>query len=379
MASSVNDADLSARFAERFGATPRVFRAPGRINIIGEHVDYCDGLVLPAAIDRWCSVAAAANGSDVLRVAAIDVDAEATLDLGALTPRKDWSDYVAGVAQVLRREGIAVPGVDLMVTSDVPIGAGVSSSAALEVAVLLALLALAGVADVPRVQLTRWAQAAENDFVGMPCGIMDQFASVHGVAGHALRLDCRTLEATPVALPESAAFVLVNSMQRHALVDGGYAERRADCETAAAALGASLRDVTLAQLAAAALPERPAKRARHVVSEIARVDAAVAALAAGDLPGLGRLLDASHASLSADMAVSTAALDTLAACARRVPGVYGARMMGGGFGGSVLALVDAARAHAAQGAIVAGYAAATGVAANAMLVRAGDGAGEVVP
>ena len=295
----------------------------------------------------------------------------------ALAPRGDWSDYVAGVAHVLRREGIALPGADLMLTSSVPIGAGVSSSAALEVAVLLALLALAGVDDVPRLQLARWAQAAENDFVGMPCGIMDQFASVHGVAGHALRLDCRSLAATPVALPDAAAFVLVDSMQRHALVDGGYAERRADCETAAAALGASLRDVSMAQLAAAALPARAAQRARHVIGEIARVDAAVAALAAGDLPGLGRLLDASHASLATDMAVSTAALDTLAAGARGVPGVYGARMMGGGFGGSVLALVDAAQAAAAMDAIVAAYAAVTGVAADAMLVRAGDGAGEV--
>ena len=132
----MNETALSIRFAARFGATPRLFRAPGRINIIGEHVDYCDGLVLPAAIDRWCRVAAAANSSDVLRVEAIDIDAEASLDLGALAPRKDWSDYVAGVAQVLRRDGIAVPGADLMITSDVPIGAGVSSSAALEVAVL---------------------------------------------------------------------------------------------------------------------------------------------------------------------------------------------------------------------------------------------------
>ena len=378
MAPRVNETDLSARFAARFGATPRLFRAPGRINIIGEHVDYCDGLVLPAAIDRWCSVAAAANGSDVLRVEAIDIDAEASLDLGALAPRKDWSDYVAGVAQVLRRDGIAVPGADLMVTSDVSIGAGVSSSAALEVAVLLALLALAGVNDVPRVQLARWAQAAENDFVGMPCGIMDQFASVHGLAGHALRLDCRTLDFTPVALPDRVAFVLVDSMQRHALVDGGYAERRTDCEAAAAALGASLRDVTLAQLANAALPERPAKRARHVVSEIARVDAAVAALAAGDLSTLGRLLNASHASLSADMAVSTAALDKLAACARAVPGVYGARMMGGGFGGSVIALVDRDRAGEAQAAIVAEYGRVLGQVPEAFVCRAVAGAGEVL-
>ncbi len=373
----MSDAGLAGRFAARFGAASRLFRAPGRINIIGEHVDYCDGLVLPAAIDRWCQVAAAPNAGATLRVAAIDLGAETTLDIGTLTPRGDWSDYIAGVAQVLRRDGIALPGADLMVTSDVPIGTGVSSSAALEVAVLLALLALAGVNNVPRVQLARWAQAAENDFVGMPCGIMDQFASIHGVAGHALRLDCRSLGFGPVALPAGVAFVLVDSMQRHALVDGGYAERRADCEAAAAALGCSLRDVTLAQLEAAALPERPTRRARHVVSEIARVDAAVAALAAGDAVALGRLIDASHASLSADMAVSTPALDTLTACARRVPGVYGARMMGGGFGGSVLALVDAGLAGAAQDAIVAAYAAATGVNANAMLVRAGDGAGEV--
>ncbi|MGL4542507.1 MAG: galactokinase [Polymorphobacter sp.] len=370
--------DLGARFAARFGARPRLFRAPGRINIIGEHVDYCDGLVLPAAIDRWCTVAAAPNGTQRLRVVALDLDAAADLDLGALAPRGDWSDYVAGVADVLQRAGIAVPGVDLMITSSVPVGGGVSSSAAIEVAALLALLALAGAGDGSGQPLARWAQAAENNFVGVPCGIMDQFASVHGVAGHALRLDCRTLAATPVALPADAAFVLVDSMQRHSLVSGEYASRRADCETAARLLGvASLRDANAAQLAAVILPDGPARRARHVIAEIARVDAAVAALAAGDMAGLGRLLDASHASLAADMAVSTAALDTLAAAARDVPGVFGARMMGGGFGGSVLVLVGAADADAASAATIARYAAATGTVATALVVRAVSGAAEV--
>lgn len=374
-------ADLAAAFRARFGAAPRLFQAPGRINIIGEHTDYCGGFVLPAAIDRWCRVAAAPNGGASLRVASATLGEAAELDLAALVRRGDWTDYVAGVAATLLAAGVPVTGADLLIESDVPMGAGVSSSAALEVAVVLALLALAGrTADGRQVAL--WAQAAENDFVGVPCGIMDQFASANGVAGGAVMLDCRSLEATPAHLPPDARFLLVHSMAERRLASGEYRARREDCEAAAAALGvASLRDVGAADLPAALarLGGGPARRCRHVVSENARVLAAMKAMALGDLPGLGRLMDQSHQSLSDDMEVSLPALDRLARIARATPGVHGARMMGGGFGGCVIALVDEDRAAAAMAAIQAAYGEEIGRVPDAFLCRTVGGAAEVRP
>lgn len=377
----MSPADLAASFRARFGGEPRLFQAPGRINIIGEHTDYCGGFVLPAAIDRWCRAAAAPNDRGTLRVASATLGEQAELDLAALARRGDWTDYVAGVAATLLRAGVPVAGADLLIESDVPMGAGVSSSAALEVAVALALLALAGgTADGRQVAL--WAQAAENDFVGVPCGIMDQFASANGVAGGAVMLDCRSLEATPAHLPAGATFLLVNSMAERRLASGEYRARREDCEAAAAALGvASLRDVAAADLPAALarLEGGPARRCRHVVTENARVLAAMKAMALGDLPGLGRLMDQSHQSLSDDMEVSLPALDRLARIARATPGVHGARMMGGGFGGCVIALVDQDRADAAMAAIQAAYGEAIGQVPDAFLCRTVGGAAEVRP
>ena len=367
-----------AGFATHWSGTPRVFRAPGRINVIGEHTDYCGGLVMPAAIDRWCWVAAAANGTGRLRLAAHDLGQTVDLDLESLSPRGDWSDYVAGVAKVLLEEGIEVPGADLWISSEVPIGAGVSSSAALEVASLQALLALAGQTADP-MQTALWAQAAENRFVGMPCGIMDQFASANGLEGSALILDCRSLEMTPAALPEDAVFLLVNSMAPHVLADGEYRARRADCEAAVDTLGVeSLRDVVDLDAALSRLEGGPALRCRHVVSENARVLAAAEAMAAGDLVTLGDLMTQSHASLRDNMEVSVPLVDQLAEIARQTPGVFGARMMGGGFGGSVIALVDRARAAEAQAAIVEDYGKVLGRVPDAFVCRAVAGAGEVI-
>ncbi|MDO8378521.1 galactokinase, partial [Phenylobacterium sp.] len=364
-----------------FGAAPRLFQAPGRINIIGEHTDYSGGFVLPAAIDRWCAAAAAPNDRATLRVASATVGEEVELDLAALARRGDWTDYVAGVAATLLQAGVAVAGADLLIESDVPMGAGVSSSAALEVAVTLALLALAG-READGRQVALWAQAAENNFVGVPCGIMDQFASANGVAGGAVMLDCRSLQATPAHLPEGARFLLVNSMAERRLASGAYRARREDCEAAAATLGVpSLRDVGLADLPAALarLDGGPARRCRHVVSENARVLAAMKAMALGDLPGLGRLMDQSHQSLSDDMEVSLPVLDRLARIARATPGVHGARMMGGGFGGCVIALADQDRADAAMAAIQAAYGAEIGQVPDAFLCRTVGGAAEVRP
>ena len=372
--------EIARLFEGRFGATPRLFQAPGRINIIGEHTDYCGGLVMPAAIDRRCVIAAAANGSRRLTMFAGVFGSEAEVDLDALSPAGGWTDYVAGVASVLKADGIAVPGADLWIESDVPIGAGVSSSAAIEVATVHALLALAG-RTADGAQIARWAQAAENRFVGMPCGIMDQYASANGVAGSALMLNCATLACTPVPLPAGASFLLVDSMVRHAHVEGAYRDRREDCETAARILGVGLLgEVTEGDLAEALprLPANPAKRCRHVVTEIARVGRASDAMARGDLVGLGALINQSHASLREDMQVSDPAVDQLAAIAQATPGVFGARMMGGGFGGCVIALVEADAAAAAQTAIQERYGAIKGERPAAFVCRAVAGASEVV-
>ena len=379
-AEPVTPVQLAERFVDRFSSGPRLFQAPGRINIIGEHTDYCGGLVMPAAIDRRTLVAAAANGSRRLRVVAGAYSSEAEADLDALAPSGGWMDYVAGVASVLIEDGVAVPGADLWIESDVPIGAGVSSSAALEVATAHALLVLAGRAADGR-QIALWAQKAENDFVGMPCGIMDQYASANGVEGGALMLDCATLTARPVPLPATASFLLIDSMVRHAHVEGEYAARREDCETAARILGIGLLgEVTEAQLpdALTRLPPGPAKRCRHVVSENARVHRAAEALDRGDLAALGRLMNQSQQSLSQDMQVSTPEVDRLAAIAQATPGVFGARMMGGGFGGCVIALVEASRAGDASDAIQNGYGDVMGKRPDAFVCRAVAGAGEIV-
>jgi galactokinase len=230
------------------------------------------------------------------------------------------------------------------------------------------------------VRIAQWAQAAENNFAGMPCGIMDQFASANGRADAALLLDCRSLAVRTVPLPREAAFLIVNSMVKHAHTEGAYRSRRADCETAAQILGVqSLRDIDVAALPAALanLPDGPARRCRHVVTENARVEAAAAAMAANDLPALGALLDTSHASLRDDMEVSVPQVDELAAIAQKTPGVFGARMMGGGFGGCVIALVAASQSETAQAAIVQRYARVIGTNPDAFICRAVDGASEI--
>jgi galactokinase len=370
---------ITKRFRQRYGGAPRIFQAPGRINIIGEHTDYCGGLVMPAAIEQRCFVAVAANGTRRLRVTAAAFSDEASGNLDALRPVGGWFDYVAGVAHSLMAAGIAVLGADLWIESLVPIGSGVSSSAALEVSVAHALLSVAGQSS-NGVQIAKWAQAAENGFVGMPCGIMDQYASANGVAGAALMLDCDTLACTPISLPDGVDFLLIDSTVRHAHVEGAYRSRREDCEAAARILDIPL----LAHLAPdgletalARLSGNPAKRCRHVVSECGRVRAAAAALGRNDVATLGRLINASHASLRDDMEVSVPEVDRLAAIAQQTPGVLGARMMGGGFGGNVIALVRREAASDAEAAIVARFGAWIGVRPTSILCRAAAGAGEV--
>ena len=371
--------DIVARaYASRFGGRPRVFSAPGRINIIGEHTDYSEGFVMPAAIDRDCVVAMGKNDSDVIRVVTLGRKEEAEIPPG-FTRTGTWVDYVSGVRESLRDAGIDVPGCDLVVHSDVPEGAGVSSSAALEVSVMSAMLASAGVTADP-VDIALWAQAAESKYVGVPCGVMDQFISANGVADHALVLDCRTLTYELAPLPEGVAFLVIDSTIRHRLVDGGYAARRADCETAAELLGVrALRDASPAMLERSNLPDRVMRRARHVTGENERVSRTAEALAASDVSLVGRLMNASHASLRDDFDVTCRETDILAAIAARTRGVHGARQMGGGFGGAVLALVEASSVNEATGAIADAYREETGLVAPSFVCRIAGGAREITP
>ena len=377
MIAPIEDVVVQA-FTSRFGGRPRVFAAPGRINIIGEHTDYSEGLVMPAAIDRRCVVAMARNGSDTIRALALGRHEEAEI-APDFVRSGSWADYVSGVRQSLRDAGIEVPGCDLVIHGNVPEGAGVSSSAALEVSTMLAMLACAGVTAGP-VDIALWAQSAESKYVGVPCGVMDQFVSANGVAGHALVLDCRSLTYERAPIPPNVAFLLVDSTVRHRLVDGGYAARRADCETAAELLGLRvLRDASHAMLDKSVLSERQMRRARHVVSENERVVLTSLALAAGDLSKVGRLMNESHASLRDDFDVTCKETDILADIASQISGVYGARQMGGGFGGAVLACVDAGAVEAASRTITATYRELTGIAASSLVCRIADGAREITP
>jgi galactokinase len=348
----VSDAGIAAvteAFAERTGERPAgVWAAPGRVNVIGEHTDYNDGFVLPIAIERHVLAAARRRRDDRLRFWSLQEGAPREFRVSELDPTAlgGWAAYALGVAWALVSEGVELGGVDLVIDSDLPQGAGLSSSAALECSVGLALLELHD-AGLDRTRLALAAQRAERDVVGVPTGVMDQMASLLARRGNALFLDTRSLAWEHVPLPLDAAeleLVVIDTRTPRRLVAGAYAERRQACEGAAATLGVpALRDVTLEQLDAAADQVGPVafRRARHVVTENARVLDAVRALREGRPDRLGALLDASHASLRDDFEVSSPALDT-AVEAARAGGAIGARMTGGGFGGSAIALVPAA-------------------------------------
>lgn len=337
---------LTNSFLRVFGpaAALRVWRAPGRVNLIGEHTDYNLGLVLPMALELACYTAAAPRSDGRLRVFSENCGEGREWpveDLAAARPAGHWSDYPLGVARELVRAGYGVRPANLLVWGTVPPGSGLSSSAALEVSVALALL---DGRAMDRLELVKLCRRAENDFVGAPCGIMDQYVAVFGRRGAAIRIDCRSLEHEAVELPAGIAVLAVNSMVKHELGRSAYPERVAQCREAAARLGVgSLRDVTIEALekARAALPPVVYRRARHVVSENARVEQFVAASAAGDLAAMGRLLVASHQSLRDDYEVSCEELDFLVEAALSLPGVLGARMTGGGFGGCTVNLMEA--------------------------------------
>jgi galactokinase len=372
---------LAAAFADRTGRDPDgVWAAPGRVNLIGEHTDYNDGFVLPTAIDRLVLAAAARRDGGRLRLWSLQEPQPADLDLAEVGPGRvdGWAAYPAGVAWVLAQEGVEVGGADVVVDGDVPAGSGLSSSAALECATATALADLAG-AGLDRPTLARLARRAENEVVGVPSGAMDQMVAMLGRAGHALFLDTRSLETEQVPLPLEAAglrLVVIDTRAGHRLVDGAYADRRAACEAAAATLGVpALRDATPEQVeaAAAALGDPGLRRARHVVTENARVLAAVELLRAGALDRLGPLLAASHASLRDDYEVSSPELDTAVAAAVDA-GAVGARMTGAGFGGSAIALVPADRVGPVADRVGTAFAAAGFAAPEVAAVTPSDGA-----
>jgi galactokinase len=370
-------------FAERFGRQPEgVWAAPARVNLIGEHTDYNDGFVLPLAIDRRVTVAAARRDDDLLRLVSLE-RGERQLRLAEVGPGTvdGWAAYAAGTVWALQRDGVEVGGLDLALTSDVPIGSGLSSSAAVECATLLAARDLyGGPADLAR--LAAIAQRAENDVVGVPCGIMDQMAALACRAAHVLLLDCRSLEADQVPFaPADAglAVLVVDTRVSHALADGAYAERRAACEQAAGVLGVlALRDATRADLDAARerLGELRYRRARHVVAENARVLEVVERLRRGRPETIGEALLASHASLRDDYEVSAPELD-VAVEAAVAAGALGARMTGGGFGGCALALVPVGAVDDVAKAVAAAFVDRGFGAPASFAVQPADGAARV--
>lgn len=363
--------DLRGRFQELFGGTPRIFRAPGRVNLIGEHTDYNDGFVMPVAIhlSTWVAITPRQDGKFVVHSGNFSQTAEfGTADVA-------WSRYVFGVVRVLKRMEYPIGGANLLIYSDLPIGAGLSSSAALEVAVGCALLRMSEI-EPDLTALAQVCQRAEHEFAGVRCGIMDQMIACRGRHQHVLMLDTRSLETELLPLPGNVRVVVCNTMVKHDLAAGEYNNRRSECETAARMLGRSLRDVTLADLDS--LPEKIFRRARHVVAENAHVGFAAAALRSNNLDEFGRLMYESHRSLRDDYEVSCRELDLMVEIASSLDGVYGARMTGGGFGGCTVNLVHADYVEAFRGTVVERYRKATGVHADVYVCAIASGVEEVV-
>ncbi len=353
---------MRARFGAVFGSGPGVAlaSAPGRVNLIGEHTDYNDGFVLPTPIDRRIEVAARRRADEQVVIHSVDFDETVRFEVGAVeerdSARPGWSDYPRAVLWALGARGVPLTGLEMAVAGDVPLGAGLSSSAALEVATALALQTLWGF-ELDGPAMACLCRRAENDYVGVRCGIMDQFVARMGREGHALLLDCRSLEHRQVPLALGRHCLLVcNSRVKHSLVDSAYNERRRQCEKGVEALKAldptlrALRDVApagaLLETARPQMGEVVYRRCRHVVSENARVSASVVALERGDLVTFGALMNASHDSLRDDYEVSCPEIDLLVDLARALPGTLGARITGGGFGGSTVNLMSE---EAAQG------------------------------
>ncbi len=383
----LNAPQIKNKFTEIYKTEPRIFRAPGRVNLIGEHTDYNEGFVLPFAIDREFSVAGAAREDSKINVHALDVGEFFAFDLTdePIKRRGNWIDYVEGVIRSLQKRFDFSRGANLMFSSTVPIGAGLSSSAALEVSVGFALLALNEI-EIDREKLAFAAQEAEHEFVGIRSGIMDQFASVFGKENHALLLDCRSLEIRQIPLEIGDSVIAVcDTKVKHELASSEYNTRRRECETGVEILRGklpeikSLRDVgeTDFEKFQHLLPEIIGKRCRHVITENARTTAAAENLENGDLEKVGRLMFASHESLRDDYEVSSAELDFLVEIARKTAGVFGARMTGGGFGGCTVNLLKREVFEEFQSRITQEYSEKFGFEPEIYLFRASDGASEI--
>jgi galactokinase len=375
---------IEESFERIYGGKPEVCAsAPGRVNLIGEHTDYNDGFVLPAAIDRAIRIAGRRRADRTVRLHALDLSDSVEFGLDAVQrdERHSWSNYFRGVTRFLQADGYKLPGADVAFGGNIPREAGLSSSAAVEVATLAFWRKLAGL-DFDPVYGVKLARRAENEFVGMPCGVMDQFASALSRQGHALFLDCRDLSFRHVPLKADVKIVVSNSGVKRALTQSEYEIRLKQCRQAVAQLGAtglavkSLREVDLDDLEVAreALGGLLFRRARHVVSENQRVLEAVEALEGGDLERFGQLMYASHESLRDDYEVSSRELDTLVELARRQPGVLGARMTGAGFGGCTVNLVEAETAEDFARAVRAGYKERLGLDADVYVCQASSGA-----
>jgi galactokinase len=378
---------LREQFQKLYGQEARIFRAPGRVNLIGEHTDYNEGFVMPVAMDLYTWIAAAPREDARVRVYSQNLRERAEMDLQHLNlqVQRHWSAYVLGVAASLRLSGAEIGGANLLVEGKVPMGAGLSSSASVEVTAGYALLESSGLSRSP-VELAKICQRAENEFAGARCGIMDQMIACCGRANYALMLDCRTLRFRLLPLFSDAQFVVCNTMVKHDHAAGEYNARRADCERATCILAEqmpgvrALRDVSPADLEryAQLLPEMVYRRSRHVISENARVLAARDALERGDPESFGRLMRESHRSLKEDYEVSSTELDLLVEIAGEIAGVYGSRMTGGGFGGCTISLVQSCGVEEFQSAIARGYERATGRKPDIYIVRASDGVREAL-
>ena len=364
----------------------RNFRAPGRVNLIGEHTDYNDGFVMPAAIDlsTWVKISPLEQRKLQILSENFNEQIEIDLDDQSLARRGHWSDYPIGVAVMLERSGRRLQGARLQIRGEVPIGSGLSSSAAVEVATACALVANSGLTIDAR-DLALLCQKAENEFVGARVGIMDQFVSLFGQAQKALMLDCRSLEFELLPLPDNIRLIICNTMVKHELASGAYNERRAQCEAGVKHLAkfvanvTALRDVTLEQLQqfGSDLPEVVYRRCRHVITENARVLAAAKALEQGDLKEFGRLMAASHQSLRDDYEVSSEELDLMVELAQKLEGVYGARMTGGGFGGCTVNLVAVEHDEEFSKRVAESYEQVTKLKPEIFICSASNGAEEV--
>jgi galactokinase len=378
-----NPADLSALHRSRFGVEPAVFAAPGRVNLIGEHTDYAEGFVMPAAIDFAMLAGISPRSDGKIVVYSENYKEERSFDASAIPGKasKHWSDYPLGVVAILAGEGYKIPGFSLSLLGDVPLGSGLSSSAALEVATALAVTSLIGV-SIPGPKLARLCQRAENEYVGASCGIMDQFISANGAEDHALLLDCRDLSYKLVPIPHNVALVIANTMVKHSVAGGEYTTRRAEVEEAAAVIARHrpevrfLRDATVEDLDrwGSEMSPNALKRARHVITENLRTVAAAEALKNHELAEVGRLMAEAHTSYSRDFEGSCIEADAMVNLAQDLPGLIGARLTGGGFGGCTVNLVEREHAAAFAEALGARYASEIGIVPQIHICHASGGA-----